>query len=69
MAGDSVLSKLWCYVKGDGGRIDEQMDKVSGNQTSAKSLTWSYANILHAMHTRKKVNLIFNKMDLKNCCC
>lgn len=29
------------------------MDKVSGQQISAKGLTWSYANLLHALHVRK----------------
>ena len=32
-----------------------QMDKNTGQQTSASSLTWSYANILHALHTRKSL--------------
>ena len=27
-AGDAVLTRLWCCVKNDGGRIDEQMNKV-----------------------------------------
>ena len=30
-----------------------QMDKNTGLQISASSLTWSYANILHALHVRK----------------
>ena len=51
-AGDSVLTRLWICVKNDNGRIDEQIDKVLGTQVSAKSLTWSYANILHALHSR-----------------
>ena len=49
------MTRLWEYVKGDGGRIDEQIDKKTGAQTSAAALTWSYANILHALHTRKHV--------------
>ena len=54
-AGDAVMTRLWSYVKDDGGRIDEQIDKNTGAQTSAAALTWSYANILHALHTRNKV--------------
>merc|ERR1711936_989710 len=54
-AGDAVMSRLWDHVKNDGGRIDEQIDKYSGQQASAQALTWSYANILHALHTRKNV--------------
>jgi GH15 family glucan-1,4-alpha-glucosidase len=49
------MTRLWDYVKNDGGRMDEQIDKVTGDQTSASSLTWSYANILHALHVRKQL--------------
>ena len=59
-AGDAVMTRLWKYVKDDGGRIDEQIDKFSGDQTSAAALTWSYANILHALHTR---NTLFRKLE------
>ena len=51
-AGDAVMSRLWDYVKDDGGRIDEQVDKNTGAQASAQGLTWSYANILHALKIR-----------------
>lgn len=62
-AGDSVMTRLWKYVKNDDGRIDEQIGKSSGQQTSAKGLTWSYANILHALHDRKAM---VKKMVLKD---
>ena len=48
------MSRLHNYVKADGGKIDEQIDKHTGLQASAEHLTWSYANILHALHIRKK---------------
>lgn len=48
-AGDSVMYRLYKYVKNDGGHIAEQIGRNSGVQTSAKDLTWSYANILSAM--------------------
>jgi len=51
-AGDSVMTRLWKYVNSDDGRIDEQIDKNTGAQTSAQGLTWSYANILHALKIR-----------------
>ncbi len=51
-AGDAVMTRLWNYVNGDGGRVDEQIDKFTGAQASATSLTWSYANILHAIWVR-----------------
>jgi len=55
-AGDSVLQRIFTHVQNDGGRIDEQIDKNTGSQTSAKGLTWSYANLLHALHLRKNVS-------------
>lgn len=51
-AGDSVMTRIYEHVKNDGGRIDEQIDKNTGVQTSARTLTWSHANILHALHIR-----------------
>ena len=52
-AGDAVLTRLHNHNKADGGKVDEQIDKYTGKQASAENLTWSYANILHALHTRK----------------
>lgn len=60
-AGDAVMTRLWHCVRDDKGRIDEQIDKVLGFQLSAKSLTWSYANILHALHVRKRIVKMFEK--------
>ena len=60
-AGDAVMTRLWYCVRDDKGRIDEQIDKVLGFQLSAKSLTWSYANILHALHVRKRIVKLFEK--------
>jgi len=54
-AGDAVMTSLWTRVQDAGGRMDEQIDKFTGAQASAEGLTWSYANILHALHTRKSV--------------
>lgn len=51
-AGDAVLFRLWKYVKNDNGHINEQIEKNNGKQTSAEDLTWSYANILTALHYR-----------------
>ena len=58
-AGNSILTRIYSHVKNDGGRIDEQMDKSNGAQKSAKGLTWSYANILHAL--KAKPSLRMNK--------
>jgi len=52
-AGDAVMTSLWSHVQDADGRIDEQIDKRTGVQASAQGLTWSYANILHALHVRE----------------
>jgi len=54
-AGDAVMTSLWSHVQDADGRMDEQIDKHTGAQASARGLTWSYANILHALHVRNKV--------------
>jgi len=56
-AGDAVMTSLWSRVQdAPNGRIDEQIDKHTGAQTSAAGLTWSYANILHALHVRQNLD-------------
>jgi len=55
-AGDATMTRLWHHVKQDGGKVDEQIDKFTGKQASAEDLTWSYANILHALHIRKNLS-------------
>lgn len=65
-AGDAVMNRLYKYVKNDGGHIAEQIGRNSGIQTSAKDLTWSYANILSAMQERNKaMSMIEMKKALK----
>jgi len=63
-AGDSVMYRLWEYVKDDGGRIDEQIDKFTGAQASAQALTWSYANIIHSLHIRNQLKESLKKYNL-----
>ncbi len=55
-AGDAVMTRLYKYLEPDNGRVDEQIDKYIGEQASAQSLTWSYANILHSMWVRGDFN-------------
>jgi glucoamylase len=52
-AGDAVMYRLYQHVKNKNGHVDEQIDKNTGEQVSAKDLTWSYANVLSAMQQRK----------------
>jgi glucoamylase len=63
-AGDAVMYRLFQHVKDRDGHIDEQISKTTGVQTSAKDLTWSYANILSAMQERKKAVTLVNKQQL-----
>ncbi|CAK9047113.1 unnamed protein product [Durusdinium trenchii] len=52
-AGDGVLKRLRHHMK-DGMHLYEQIDKHSGEQWNAKDLTWSYAEVLGAMQSRRK---------------
>ena len=51
-AGDAVMYRLYQHVKDDGGHIAQQIGRNDGKQTSAKDLTWSYANLLSAIKAR-----------------
>ena len=61
-AGDAIMYRLFQHVKDRDGHIDEQISKTTGVQTSAKDLTWSYANLLSAMQERKKAVALVNKV-------
>lgn len=50
--GDGVLTRLRSHVTARGFHLDEQIDRSTGSQTSAQDLTWSYAEVLNAMHQR-----------------
>jgi glucoamylase len=52
--GDGVLLRLRNHVTARGFHLDEQIDRSSGVQTSAKDLTWSYAEVLNAMNYRSQ---------------
>lgn len=56
------MYRLFLHVKDRDGHIDEQIGKSSGVQTSAKDLTWSYANILSAMQARSAAVAAIPKM-------
>eukprot|EP00828_Plagiopyla_frontata_P005121 TRINITY_DN11_c0_g1_i1.p1 TRINITY_DN11_c0_g1~~TRINITY_DN11_c0_g1_i1.p1 ORF type:complete len:716 (+),score=77.67 TRINITY_DN11_c0_g1_i1:203-2350(+) len=51
-AGDSVMYRIYHYVKSDNFHMAEQLSKVNGTQLSARDLTWSYANVLTALKAR-----------------
>ncbi len=50
---DGVLLRLRVHTEANKFRMGEQIDKITGQQTSAKDLTWSYAEIINAMSNRK----------------
>ena len=50
--GDGVLLRLRTHVTANNFHLDEQIDRNSGVQMSAEDLTWSYAEVLNAMHYR-----------------
>lgn len=50
--GDGVLLRLRAHVAKDNFYLYEQIDRNTGVQMSAESLTWSYAEVLNAMHQR-----------------
>jgi glucoamylase len=52
--GDGVLVRLRSHVTARGFHLDEQIDRNTGAQVSAKDLTWSYAEVLNAMMYRSQ---------------
>jgi len=50
--GDGVLLRLRSHVLARSFHLDEQIDRNTGVQISAKDLTWSYAEVLNAMSHR-----------------
>lgn len=61
------MYRLYEHVKSDGGHIAEQISKTAGTQTSAKDLTWSFANLMSALHYRKShLSGIFKRMSVKS---
>ncbi len=50
--GDGVMLRLRNHVLAREFHLDEQIDRNTGAQCSAKNLTWSYAEVLNAMTSR-----------------
>jgi glucoamylase len=50
--GDGVLLRLRNHLTARGFHLDEQIDRNTGAQMSAKDLTWSYAEVLNAVMYR-----------------
>eukprot|EP00933_Yihiella_yeosuensis_P034825 TRINITY_DN282_c3_g1_i1.p1 TRINITY_DN282_c3_g1~~TRINITY_DN282_c3_g1_i1.p1 ORF type:complete len:507 (+),score=107.60 TRINITY_DN282_c3_g1_i1:83-1603(+) len=54
--GDGVLLRIKKHVEGDDMHMQEQIKRSDGAQTSAKDLTWNYANMLKAFKQRDLVS-------------
>lgn len=53
-AGDAILNRMKTFLT-NGMHMNEQIDRNTGVQLSAKDLTWNYANILKAVKARSVV--------------
>jgi len=54
-AGDGVMLRIKKHVQSSDLHMQEQISRSDGSQTSAKDLTWNYANMLQAFKGRKAV--------------
>lgn len=54
-AGDGVMLRIKKHVQDSDFHMQEQISRDTGMQTSAKDLTWNYANMVKAFKTRKAV--------------
>jgi len=51
--GDAILNRMRTFLT-NGLHMNEQIDRNTGSLTSAKDLTWNYANVLKAMQARAR---------------
>jgi glucoamylase len=58
-AGDAILLLMKKYLT-NGMHMNEQIDRNTGSLTSAKDLTWNYANVLKAMKARGEAEHAMN---------
>ena len=70
---DGVLLRIRHHVEKAEFHLSEQLDRNTGEQLSAKDLTWSYAEVLKAMSKRKTLEELMTKeeevtKEVKFCC-
>merc|ERR1712232_924897 len=53
-AADGVMLRIKHHVQATGLHMAEQIGRTDGKMTSAKDLTWNYADVLKAMHARSE---------------
>jgi len=52
-AGDAILAHARRFIPSSG-ELSEQFDQTTGEATSAKNLTWSYAGFINALDARRR---------------
>jgi len=62
-AGDGVMLRIKKHVQSTDLHMQEQISRTDGSQSSAKDLTWNYANMLNAFKGRKAVVAAISAMD------
>merc|ERR1712032_1756771 len=61
--GDGVMLRIKKHVQYSDLHMQEQINRNDGSQTSAKDLTWNYANMLNAFKGRKAVVAAITAME------
>jgi len=59
-SGDGVMLRVKNHVQATGLHMAEQIGRDDGQMTSAKDLTWNYAEVLKAMHARDRYMASFH---------
>ena len=62
-AGDAVMYRIYYHIQGYSDHLSEQLDKNTGQETSAYDLTWSYANVMVALKTRESFSGVSYAVD------
>ena len=64
-AGDAVMYRIYYYAKNKNFHLSEQIDKNTGEELSARDLTWSYSNTLCALKIRDSITNYTENMAKK----
>mmetsp|Transcript_81034 Transcript_81034/g.204010 ORF Transcript_81034/g.204010 Transcript_81034/m.204010 type:complete len:546 (+) Transcript_81034:69-1706(+) len=65
-AGDGVLLRIKHHVQADDLHMREQISRSDGSQTSARDLTWNYANMLKAFKARAHCEALLSSPQKKD---
>jgi len=63
--GDGVMLRIKHHVVGSGLHMNEQIGREDGHLTSAKDLTWNYANVLKALYQRDRYEALHSPAHAK----